>query len=227
VLNMPKLANPLTDTGIKALRPKPNRYFVTDGAVRGLSLEVMTSGAKVFRYRYTLNGNQQPLITVGDYANTPLQLARERARRYGEIVARGVSPVADAKRDRGTFKSLNTVKEFGSYWLQEEINNKSDQCRKITTRILEKDVYPAIGNKDLNEVTRGDVLAICDRIKKRGAPQMALVTRNTVKRLYDYAIARQVATANPGGVLVKWSLFVTMAAKSSAAFAIVPTLLKV
>jgi integrase len=197
---MPKISIPLNDTRIRSLKPKASRYTVSDGG--GLVLEVMTSGAKIWRYRYTLHSKQQPPVTIGDYPATGLTAARERARRYVEIVANGVSPVADAKRDRGSTKDLNTVREFGAYWLEQEISGKSDAYRRTTTRVLEKDVYPAMGNKSLLEVNPGDVLAVCDRIKKRGAPKMALYTRNVIKRLFEYAIARQLATTNPATAIV-------------------------
>ncbi|AJY40755.1 integrase [Burkholderia humptydooensis] len=50
--------------------------------------------------------------------------------------------------------------------------DKSAEYQRTTKRALGKDVYPAIGSKPVSEVTPGDVLAICDRIKKRGAPKM-------------------------------------------------------
>jgi hypothetical protein len=69
---MPKTATPLNDTRIKALKPKEKRYLIADGG--GLSLEVMTSGTKVWRYRYSLHTKQQPLVTIGDY---PVRLRAE------------------------------------------------------------------------------------------------------------------------------------------------------
>ncbi len=100
---MLKIATPLNDTRIKALKPKTARYSLADGS--GLVLEVMTSGSKVWRYRHTLDGERQPMVTIGDYPAISLQDAREKARRYTEIVARCVSPVADAKKDQGPRRS--------------------------------------------------------------------------------------------------------------------------
>lgn len=197
---MPKAAIPLNDKRIKALKPKAKRYLIADGG--GLVLEIMTSGSMVWRYRYSLNRKQQPLVTIGDYPAVSLQDARIRARRYAEIVADGVSPVADAKKDRGATKSLDSVRAFANFWYESEIATKSLSYRTVTRRALDKDIYPAIGNKALMEVNAGDVLAICDKVKGRGAPQMALFTRNVVKRMYEYAISRQAATINPGQQLV-------------------------
>lgn len=52
----------LNDTAIKALKPRPTRYDVTDRD--GLLLEIHPSGKKVWRYRYRLNGKREKL-TIG------------------------------------------------------------------------------------------------------------------------------------------------------------------
>lgn len=192
---MPKQVTPLSDTRIKGLKPKAARYPVSDGG--GLLLEVMPSGSKIWRFRYSLHGKRQPTVTIGEYPATGLMAARERARKYAEIVAQGVSPVADARQDRGAEKVIDTVADFAAVWMAAEIEGKSESYSRTTRRALEKDVIPAVGNKRLADVTPGDVLAICDKIKGRGAPKMALTTRNVVKRMYEFAIARQMATANP------------------------------
>jgi integrase len=65
-------------------------------------LEVMTSGAKVWRYRFSLHGKQQPLVTIGDYPATGLMVARERGRRYAAIVAAAIVARFIATQDSRT-----------------------------------------------------------------------------------------------------------------------------
>jgi hypothetical protein len=74
---MPKLATPLSESQIRALQPREARYSVADG--KGLVLEVMPTGKKVWRFRYTLNGRRQPMVTIGDYQLMSLRVARARA----------------------------------------------------------------------------------------------------------------------------------------------------
>jgi integrase len=62
-------------------------------------------------------------------------------------------------------------------------------------------VIPALGRKRLSEVTVSDVLAITDKIKARSADQAALLTRNVMKRLFAYAIAREKMTFNPAAAV--------------------------
>lgn len=196
---MPRLAVPLTEAQIRALQPRPTRYCVADG--NGLVIEVMTTGTKVWRFRYSLNGKRQPLATIGDYRMISLRVARAKAQKYAEMVAQGISPVATARRDRGAESKADVLREAAELYLATEMAGKSDEYRRTSRRALDKDVLPAIGSMPIKAVTADDIVAICDRIKSRGSPKMALHTRNVVKRLYEYLIARQLATCNPAEVI--------------------------
>lgn len=106
--------------------------------------------------------------------------------------------IAKAKEEAA--READTVKAFAWRWYAEVAELANRNSRNIK-RILEKDVIPMIGEKQLAEVTPDDVLAITDRIKHRGADQMALQTRNVLKRLFAYAIARQKTQFNPAAAI--------------------------
>jgi integrase len=97
-------------------------------------------------------------------------------------------------------KAADTVEAFARVWFAEIAEPRNSNPRNIK-RILEKDVIPAIGAKQVADVTVADVLAITDAIKKRGADQMALATRNVLKRLFAYAITRQKTQFNPAAAI--------------------------
>ncbi|MEC5407324.1 integrase arm-type DNA-binding domain-containing protein [Paraburkholderia sp. MPAMCS5] len=201
---MPRLAVPLTESRIRALEPRAARYCVADG--NGLVIEVMTTGTKIWRFRYSLNGKRQPLATIGDYRMISLRVARAKAQKYADMVAQGVSPVATARRDRGAEAKADVLREAAELYMASEMAGKSDEYRRTTRRALDKDVLPAIGGMAIKAVTAEDVLAVCERIKSRGSPKMALHTRNVIKRLYEYLIARQLAPSNPAEVVPARSL---------------------
>jgi len=125
----------------------------------------------VWRYRYSLHGKQQPLVTIGDYPAVSLTAARGRSRKYSEIVASGVSPVAQSKKDRGADAAPTTLRESSAQWFEATIADKSEEYRRGVRRALDKDILPVIGSKALTEVTPGEVLELCDKIKARGAPK--------------------------------------------------------
>jgi integrase len=196
---MPKLATPLSETHIRSLQPRATRYSVADG--KGLILEIMPTGKKVWRFRYTLDGRRQPMVTIGDYQLMSLRVARARAQKYAEIVAKGLSPVSVARQDRGVEKRVDVLRDGAALYLVSEMARKSDEYRRTTQRALDKDILPAIGHKPIAQITAGDIQSICDAIKRRGAPQMALHTRNVAKRLFGFLIARRLASVNPAAAI--------------------------
>jgi len=97
-------------------------------------------------------------------------------------------------------READTVEVFARHWYVEIAEPANSNPRNIY-RVLEKDVIPAIGRKQVADVTVTDILAITDKIKNRGADQMALQTRNVLKRLFAYAIARGKTTFNPAAAI--------------------------
>lgn len=65
----------LTDSAIKALKPKDKLHKVADRD--GMYVAVQPSGAIVFRYGYRINGRRETL-TLGRYGSANLSLARAR-----------------------------------------------------------------------------------------------------------------------------------------------------
>lgn len=107
---MPRQATPLTDTKIKSIKPRIERYRLSD--IGGLILEVMPSGSKIWRYRYQLHGVRHAALTIGSYPEIGLADARRQRDEWAALVERGESPkraVQAAKTER-----LNTVAAFGS-----------------------------------------------------------------------------------------------------------------
>ena len=192
---------PLTDTGIRALKPKEKPFQVADGG--GLVLEVMPGGAKVWRMRYRPAGKPQKL-TIGQYPTGGLSKARLERERVKVAISDGRSPASEKQQAKQTAREFahadNSVESFARFWLA-EVAEKSNQDPRNIRRYIEKDIVPVLGAKQLPAVTPTDVLALCDRIKKRGADQSALQVRHILKRIYAYAIARQRVQFNPAAAI--------------------------
>ena len=210
----------LSDTRLRNLKPAEKGYQEADEG--GLFVEVMPGGAKVWRMRYRIGGRgaKQEKITLGDYPTYSLAEARTwrddckiLALRRGDAIPEEAAPAVKelaqafirdwclktrekAKIKEEAAREADTVEAFARRWYAEIAEPANSNPRNIL-RALEKDVIPAIGAKQVADVTVTDVLAITDTIKNRGADQMALQTRNVLKRLFAYAIARQKTQFNP------------------------------
>jgi hypothetical protein len=81
--------------------------------------------------------------------------------------------IEKAKAKEEATKASETVEAFARRWYAEIVEPANSTPRNIK-RVLDKDVIPAIGGKQIADVTVTDILAITDKIKNRGADQMAL-----------------------------------------------------
>ncbi len=192
----------LTDTKLQRLQTRDRPYQVADG--NGLFIAVHPTGKKVWRLQYRIGGRsgKKEKVTLGEYPAYSLADARRWRDECRARIARGESP-ARQKQDQKAAESEaaeSTVRVFAERWFNDVVNRSCQEPRNIR-RILDKDVLPEIGDMPVAEVRIDDVLRITDAIKARGADQMALHTRNTLKRLFAYAIARGKAQFNPAAAI--------------------------
>jgi integrase len=184
---------PLTDTAIKALKPKAGRYTVTDA--RGLVLEVFPAGGMLWHYRYRLNGKQER-VTLGRYPALSLKLARGERDKRETMVALGQSPAEQKRLAKVAAADTTTVTEFGERFFKEVVA-KDRQDMTTPRRYFDKSVLPAIGTKPVRDVTTEDVRAIIWRKKDEGFDAAAGEIRGVLKRFFDYALTAGLATTNP------------------------------
>jgi integrase len=187
----------LTDTGIKALKPKAARYMVSDG--RGLSLDVLPSGKVSWLYRYLLEGNYGR-VTLGLYPDLSLRAARAKRDELAAQVANGKSPALEAKQRRAGQSSEPTVREFGErYYKEQVVKNWKDP--KTIRRYLDGEIFPTLGNKALKEVNALDVQGLVYRKRDNGRVAAAIQLRQVIKQMFDYAIETRLVTVNPASMV--------------------------
>lgn len=183
----------LTDTALKALKPKDKPYTVADD--RGLYVEVFPTGGIVWRYRYRLEGKQEKL-TLGKYPALSLRNARLKRDEAASQAALGHSPAQQKQLAKVASADTTTVAEFGERFLR-EVAAKDRRDLTIPRRYLDKAIVPAIGAKPVREVTTEDVRAVIWRKKEEGFDAAAGNIRSLLKRLFDYAMTCGLASSNP------------------------------
>lgn len=188
---------PLTDAKIKSLKPRTARYMESDGS--GLSLDVLPSGKKTWLFRYRLNGKQER-VTLGQYPAMSLKMARDKRGELATEAAKGKSPATEKKLARAGLSTNPSVREFGERYYAEQVVPNWKNPSGIR-RYLDKEIYPALGEKTLNDVNALDVQTLVYRKRDGGQVQAAIQLRGVIKRLFDYAIETQLATINPAAMV--------------------------
>jgi hypothetical protein len=78
---MPKLVTPLTDAQVKNAKPKTKPYKLSDGG--GLYLEVMPTGSKLWRMKFTRANGKESRLAFGSYPEA--SVLKKRKLSSGEI----------------------------------------------------------------------------------------------------------------------------------------------
>lgn len=204
-----KKATQLTDTEIKGAKPREKEYTLSDG--NGLQLVIKTDGRKVWEVRYTFGGKAKQ-TTIGTYPTPSLKDARVKRDELKAKVANGIDPIQEKKEIKATIKSKeseksNSFKQCATdYYVLVGSKISAGHYKKQWQR-LESNVNPFIGDKDMNDITRDEIMSCLTRIQERGAIEEAHRIFNIISQVYQYAIANRRCERNTAAdILPKYTL---------------------
>ena len=193
---------PLNDRQIKNAKPaetgKKTKLF--DGG--GLYLEVTPAGGKIFRLKYRIGGKEKTL-TIGKYPAVSLSEARQATENARRLLASGQDPSEakqQEKRERQA-AALNTFESIARRWHTDNLHRwKENHAARIISD-FEKDVFPAIGEIQITEISVSDVKAVISAIIARGATVTAEKVRQWIGAVYQSAAMLEITDRNPAAVL--------------------------
>ena len=188
----------LTDTAIKAAKPKPDKdYKLTDE--KGMYLLVKKSnGAKYFRLDYRFNGKRKTLA-LGTYPNTTLKEARAKRDTARKQIENGIDPMELKKTIKE--EKANTFEKIARDWLASIAHTTINQTHQKKIRHFERFVFPFIGDKPINEIKSPDIYAIIKPLLIK--LETAHRVRSEISALYSYAIAHGFTDYDPAQAVAK------------------------
>ena len=138
---MAKLAKPLSDKALKALKATGKNVTLYDG--QGLQIVATIYGKKTWRFIYTFDGKKKT-ITLGNYPDISLALARELASQKRALLAQGIDPQEHAKEQRRERERNITVKELAILWHTKRTARKAikEETARKEFRRLELHLFP-------------------------------------------------------------------------------------
>lgn len=194
----------LSDAKIKTLKPEEKTYRILDGD--RLYIEVRSTGAKVWRFKFVHEGKESSM-SLGEYPAIGLADARALRDEMKSKLARGIHPVKERKqaREEKTKKITNTFDAIAAEYLKERLVNTTERYREQFKDSLAKDISPVIGDKDVRDITSADVLNILKNTTARVRSQKnhgtgevtAIQNRKFIGAVMRYAIATLRAENDP------------------------------
>lgn len=191
----------LTATEVKQAKPGDRLRKLADGG--GMYLQIHPNGARYWRFDYRYAGKRKTLA-LGVYPEVSLKEAREKHQEARSKLNQGVDPGEVRKVEKLTryLAAAESFEAVGREWFNQVMPEKSKSYRERTGRILEKDLYPYLGNRPIASITAPELLAVLRRIEGRGANDIAHRAKQTAGQLFRYAVATGRAERDPSGDLL-------------------------
>ena len=183
----------LTDKGVAALKPKAQRYEVWEGD--GFGLRITPRGVKSFVWVFRFK-NRTRRITLGQYPAMGLADARFKLAEVRRTLGEGKDPGAEVVEFRRAERAADTVETLVDDYLENWAKPRKRSAAE-DERCLRKDVVSAWKGRKAKDIQRRDVIALLDGIVARGSPIMANRTFEITRKMFNWAISRDILAVNP------------------------------
>jgi integrase len=177
--------------------PRPpegrDRIIYWDDRRPGFGLMVTNTGKRSFLFQYrNAKGQSRRATLIG---TTKLPDAHKWADILQGEVAKGADPVAKKKTERVEQSKRRKFRTIAEAYLKRE----SPRVRSMDQReaILNRLVYPAFGDKPIDQIKRKDVVALLDDIQDRNGAAMADSTLMVVRRIMNWHASRDEDFRSP------------------------------
>jgi hypothetical protein len=178
----------ISDTAIKAAKPRIDKAYKLPDE-KGMYIYIHTNGSKYFRLDYRFDGKRKTLA-LGVYPETTLKEAREKREIARKQIANGIDPSENKKAVKES-KAESAANSFGVIareWGTKHVNNWEDKNNR-SKRMLERNIFPWLGNKPITDILPKDILACLRRVEDRGTIETAHRTLQICGQVFRYAVA--------------------------------------
>jgi integrase len=174
----------LTDKGVAALKPRPQRFAYPDPELTGHYVRVQPSGAKAFVTVARNPSGKQIWSNIGATDVLSISEAREQAREVIKRVRAGL-PAFEAPPTKP-----DSFEDIAHQWLKRHAEAKQLRSLKNIKRLLRVHVYPKWSDRAFLDIRRSDVAALLDAVEDGHGARQADLVLTVVRSIMNWQAAR-------------------------------------
>ena len=160
-----------------------------DAEVSGLGVKVTETGSRSYVLIKRFPGFKHPAPRqLGSCDVLSLEEAREKARDWLKLIARGVDPAQHERelQEAAARKRENSFAAVVEDFVREKL--ASERQGRDVERDMRKEFVTAWGKRPIADITDEDVLQVVRAVKQRGSPSQARNLLGYARRFFDWAI---------------------------------------
>ncbi|NBV74756.1 MAG: DUF4102 domain-containing protein [Methylococcaceae bacterium] len=178
----------LTDVSVKAAKPLLDKsYKLADE--KGMYLLVHPNGSKYFRLKYRFAGKEKTLA-LGVYPELTLKQARDKRDHARKQLSDGIDPgeLRKAIKQSRVDSDVNGFEVVAREWGQKMVS-KWEEKNNRSKRMLERNVFPWIGKKSIDDISPVEIMDCLRRVESRGTVNTAHRVLQICGQVFRYAVA--------------------------------------
>jgi integrase len=202
----------LTKNVVETIEPPATGYIVVwdvprGRELRGLGVRVNSGGSRAYFAQGRLPGGKEIKPTIGRHGPWMPETARAKGQKLLKAIAAGIDPTEEIRAARNAKRAQQDgtedrqrqqrfVRTVGGRWVEQmrlEGKRSADEVR----RTLERHVYPEIGDRAIETITRADAHQIFDQLAGARHHAMAHLVIRNLKTLMSFAVERGLREFNP------------------------------
>ncbi len=211
----------LTDKQITAKTDKET--WLTESAPKGagrFAVRLRPNGERLFYFRYTNAEGKRDRYPIGVYDpkgtnGLSLKEARAKSGKLSRLYQSGIlnirehleaeeaarvaqleAELAKHQREQQAIAARKTVSELFEHWASIDLINRKDGGKEVR-RMAEKDILPIIGHLAVEDVRKGHITEVTDKLLARGVNRMAKVIFSLMRQMFSFAVDRDMIEFNP------------------------------
>jgi integrase len=194
------LLMPLTATAAKQAKAKAKPYKLSDE--KGMFLLVNPNETKYWRLKYR-HGGKEKTLALGVYPEVSLKDARLKRDEARQQLSKNIDPINAKRSLKAATQSAATssMEAVSLEWFDNKMVDKTVNHSNRVKRRLEKDLFPYLGTRPINEITPPELLSVLRKIEQRGAIETAHRVKQIAGQVFRYAIATGRAERDPSADL--------------------------
>jgi integrase len=132
-------------------------------------------------------------MSFGLYPEIGLKEARGKREKARENIKNGINPIESKSSN---FEIDTTFKFISDKWLDLQKDDWRETNYKKIKSNLENNAYPFLGNRNIKDISRKDILNLIERMEQRNAIEYASRLLRNIERIYKYAVTNEYVEHN-------------------------------
>ena len=195
---MAKVTTRLSDKEIKSAKPSEKEYNLFDGD--GLRLRIKPNGSKnwIFNY-YRPTSRKRANLSLGKYPDLSLANARKATLEANELLAQGIDPQEERKRQQQEYKSVHqhTFSNVAKEWFEIKKDDITPDYAVDIWRSLELHIFPSISKVPVSAITAPQIIDLLKPIEAKGSLETVKRLSQRLNEIMNFATNCGLVQANP------------------------------